>query len=95
MTSSTGVALSLDAMAHGGDAVGRLEGRAVFVPGGVAGDEARVELTEDRGRFARGRLLEITRPSPDRVAPPCPHVSEGCGGCPWQIASVRGSLRLR
>ncbi len=32
----------------------------------------------------RATLLDIVQPSPDRVTPPCPHFSEGCGGCALQ-----------
>jgi 23S rRNA (uracil1939-C5)-methyltransferase len=29
-------------------------------------------------------MLRVVAASPDRVAPPCHHVAEGCGGCDWQ-----------
>lgn len=87
--------LHLDAMAHGGDAVGRHQGRAVFVPGGWAGDRVQVEIIEERKRFSRARLLQVMEASPDRIEPPCPHVDDGCGGCPWQIASHRSQLHWK
>ena len=61
--------------------VGRLsDGRAVFVPGALPGEEVEIELTEVKDRFARGALKKILTPSPDRVTPDCPYYGS-CGGC--------------
>jgi 23S rRNA (uracil1939-C5)-methyltransferase len=77
------VIVTFDALAYGGDAVGRSEGRVIFVPGCAPGDTARVGITEDKGTFLRGRLISIENPSKDRIAPFCPHAAV-CGGCQWQ-----------
>ena len=79
------ITLTLDAMAHGGDAIGRHEGRAIFVPYAIPGERVRVEIVNDHGRYAHARLLEVLEPSPARVEPPCPHFGpDACGGCQWQ-----------
>ena len=75
--------LTVIAMAHGGAALGRYEGRVIFVTGAIPGETVRVEVVEDKGRFAHARAVEVLDPSPDRVAPRCPHFPE-CGGCQWQ-----------
>jgi 23S rRNA (uracil1939-C5)-methyltransferase len=89
--------LQLEKLTYGGDAMGRLpDGRAVFVPFGLPGERVRVRLTEQKKNFARGELVEILEPSPDRIAPRCKHYfsilppGEGpgmraaCGGCHYQ-----------
>ncbi len=86
--------LHLDDMAYGGAAVGRHEGKAVFVPGGIPGEEVEVEIVEDRRRYALGRLVEVIVPSPDRVAPPCESHGE-CGGCQWQHIAYEAQLRFK
>jgi len=86
----------LDAMAHGGEAIGRHEGRAIFVPYAIPGERVRVEITEDRGRYARARLLEVLEASPARVEPPCPHFGpEACGGCQWQHIDYQVQARIK
>ena len=89
-------ALQLTTIAHGGAALGRHEGRVIFVPYALPGETARVEITEDKGRYAFARLVEVLEPSPDRVAPPCPYFGlTGCGGCQWQHAAYEAQLRFK
>ena len=84
--------LRIEALAHGGDGVATLpSGKKIFVPGTAPGDLVRAELVSDKGAHARGRMVELVEPSPERVAAPCPHV-ERCGGCPLQHLSMRAQL---
>ncbi len=79
------VELDITALAAGGDGVGRdAGGRVTFVPRTAPGDRVRARIVHATRSFARAELLEILAPSPARVAPPCPHFVEGCGGCAWQ-----------
>jgi 23S rRNA (uracil1939-C5)-methyltransferase len=78
------VEVEIDALAAGGDGVGRTaQGRVVFVPLTAPGDRVRVRVTETHPRYARGEIAEIAAPSPARVTPPCEVFGE-CGGCSWQ-----------
>jgi len=83
--------LRLDALAFGGDAVGRdADGRVVFVPGGAPGDLCELEVVESKRRYARAELVRVIEPGA-RVAAPCP-LAATCGGCPWM--HVEGSAQL-
>ncbi len=88
------IRLQLTDMAHGGQALGRYEGKVVFVPYALPGEEVAVEVVRDRGRYAEARLLEVLRSSPERVEPRCPHFG-ACGGCQWQHATYRAQLRFK
>jgi len=78
------VTVELEAFAYGGESIGRLEdGRAVFVPYSLPGEKVRIELVEDKKRFARGELIEVIDSSPRRIKPRCPYYSR-CGGCHYQ-----------
>ncbi len=80
--------LRIDRVAAGGDGLGHApDGRVVFVPGGLPGDELRVEVVQAKKQFVRAKINSILEPSPGRTAPPCPYVAQGCGGCDWQHAS--------
>lgn len=79
------VEVSAERMATGGEAVGRLDdGRVIFVGGALAGEIVRVEITEEKKRFARGIVVAVSEPSPFRIEPSCSHAASGeCGGCDW------------
>jgi 23S rRNA (uracil1939-C5)-methyltransferase len=85
------IEIELTDLAHGGDAVGRHEGRAVFIPGGIPGEVVRAEITEERRAYARAQIVEILRASPDRVVPRYPHLSE-TGGFQWQHLAYPAQL---
>jgi 23S rRNA (uracil1939-C5)-methyltransferase len=81
-------------VALGGDGVGRVSDLVVFVPFTVGGDEAEIEITEVRKRFARGRLVRIVVPSHHRVKPVCPYYMR-CGGCRMQHIDYGHQLELK
>jgi 23S rRNA (uracil1939-C5)-methyltransferase len=88
--------LHLTAMAHGGSALGRHEGRVLFVPYAIPGEKVRVEVVETHTRWARARLLEVLEPSPHRVDPPCPHFGPGqCGGCHFQHIAYEAQAEFK
>ncbi|HNK64257.1 MAG TPA: class I SAM-dependent RNA methyltransferase [Anaerolineales bacterium] len=76
--------ITLEKLSYGGEAMGRLsDGRAVFVPFGLPGETVRIRLTQEKQNFARGEILEILKPSPDRIEAKCKHFTQ-CGGCHYQ-----------
>ena len=75
--------------------VGRLEdGRAVFVPGALPGEEVEAQLLSVKERYALGRLTRVLSPSPERVAPDCPWY-EACGGCRARHMRYACELKLK
>jgi 23S rRNA (uracil1939-C5)-methyltransferase len=82
-------------LSNGPDAIGRLaDGRAVFVPFAIPGETARVEITEEKGHYARARLVELIAASPERVTPVCPHFGP-CGGCHYQHLRYDAQLKWK
>ena len=62
----------------GGDAIARVAGKVVFLPGVLAGEEIVGKITGSKGDYARAEIVEITTPSPERIKPLC----SGMGRCP-------------
>jgi len=90
------ITLKLDSMAHGGDAIGRHKGRAIFVPYAIPGEEVRAEIIDDRKRYARAKLIEVLEPSQARVEPRCPYFGyDKCGGCQWQHIDTAVQPRMK
>ncbi|HVW31787.1 MAG TPA: TRAM domain-containing protein, partial [Acidimicrobiia bacterium] len=96
MIEESGEEVTVTGVAAGGEGVGRLgDGRAVFVRGALPGERVRVAVVEEKRRFARGTLVEVLEAAPERVAPPCRLVAEGCGGCDWQHVAPDAQRRLK
>ena len=83
--------LTIDGIAHGGEAVGRLDGKAHFVAGAMPGELVEVDVVREKRRWARARLIQVIEASPDRVEAPCPAFGT-CGGCTWQYATYERQL---
>jgi 23S rRNA (uracil1939-C5)-methyltransferase len=83
--------IAIDGIAQGGNGVGRLDGRVVFVTGALPGELVRAEIYDQRETFARARAEEILHPSPDRVAPRLPSADN----IPWQHVAYEAQLRFR
>ena len=74
--------LVVTATARDGAGIARTEdGRVVFVEGALPGETVITEILDVQKRWSRGRVLEVLEASPIRVAVPCAHRLEGCGGC--------------
>jgi len=86
--------LSIDGIAHGGEAVGRLAGKACFVAGAMPGELVEVEVVREKRRWARARLTRVLEASPDRIEAPCPSFGT-CGGCTWQYAGYQRQLEWK
>ena len=86
--------LSIEKLVYGGDGLARAGGRVVFTPYVLPGETVRAELNRAKNDLMRGRLLEVTQPSPARVTPRCPYFRR-CGGCQYQHAGYEFQLEQK
>lgn len=66
------------------------DGMIFFVQGAWPGDEGEFEILSREKRYGFAKTVALSKPSPFRVSPECPHQGfevHQCGGCPWMIAS--------
>ena len=89
--------LEVGAVAAGGACVARApDGRVVFVRHSLPGERVRARVTATTAKYLRADAVEILAPSPDRVAPPCPHAGPGrCGGCDFQHVELGAQRRFK
>ena len=74
-----------------GKALGRIEGKVIFVEGAVPGDVADVFITRNKKDWAEGKAIKIKEFSKERVEPFCIHFGI-CGGCKWQMLPYEKQL---
>jgi len=86
--------ITIDSIAHGGEGIGRINGKAHFVAGAIPGERVEVEVVREKRRWARAKLIRIVEASPDRVEAPCPAFGV-CGGCTWQYATYERQLEWK
>ncbi|TSA43300.1 MAG: 23S rRNA (uracil(1939)-C(5))-methyltransferase RlmD [Chitinophagaceae bacterium] len=77
-----------------GKALAKLDGKVIFISGGVPGDVADVLITKSKKDWAEGRVLRIKQYSPDRETPFCEHFGV-CGGCKWQMLPYAKQLEYK
>jgi 23S rRNA (uracil1939-C5)-methyltransferase len=79
---------------YGGSFLARLDGKAIFVPLVLPGEEARIRITERKKSYETAEPEGIVHAAPVRVQPPCPHFGL-CGGCHYQHADYPAQLALK
>lgn len=74
-------------LGRGGDGAVQTAEGIVFVPAVLPGEQVRLHVTGKRRGAARGRLVQVLTPAPERVAPACA-LQDRCGGCPLMICAA-------
>ena len=88
--------VTLEKIAHGGHFIARHEGAVIFVRHGIPGEEVEIVITSVGSNFNRGDVVNVIKPSADRVSPPCRYAHrEGCGGCDFQHISISRQRALK
>jgi 23S rRNA (uracil1939-C5)-methyltransferase len=81
--------LTIDRLGHKGDGVAQGPGGLIFIPYALANETIIAEVDG-----ARGTLVEVLTPSPDRIASFCRYFSR-CGGCAVQTLSAGSYARWK
>ena len=88
------ITLQFEDLTSEGNGVGKIDGYPLFVPYALPGEEATVKVVKVKKNFGFGKLLEVTKASPNRVEPPC-DVFYKCGGCQIQHMSYDMQLEMK
>ena len=86
--------LKIEKLVYGGLGMGRVEGKVVFVPFGLPGEELEVEIVRDLKGHAFGEIKKVLAPSPHRLEPDC-SVFFRCGGCSHRHLDYGEELRWK
>ncbi|MDQ1729365.1 MAG: rRNA (uracil1939-C5)-methyltransferase [Pyrinomonadaceae bacterium] len=78
----------------GGVGLAHAEGMTVFVSLAAPGDVLRVSIDRIQGTVAFASILEIVKPGPERIEPPCPYFGR-CGGCDFQQLTYQAQLDMK
>ena len=81
-------------LAHDGRGVARVDGKTVFIDGALPGERVRFRVIKRRRQWDEAGLVEVLKPSPDRVVPACAHFGV-CGGCSLQHLSAGAQIAAK
>jgi len=79
---------------YGGSFLARVEGKAVFVPLALPGEQARIRITQSKPGYSAAEIEEIVTAAPERILPACPHFGV-CGGCRYQHTGYENQLAFK
>ncbi len=83
--------VEIQSLTNLGSGVARVDGWVVFVPFSLPGETVRARVFRNDKNCSHADLVEVLKPSPDRVEPGCPLFGD-CGGCQYQHLSYDQQL---
>jgi 23S rRNA (uracil1939-C5)-methyltransferase len=86
--------VEIERLLPGGVGLAHAGGLTLFVSLAAPGDLARVRVDRVQGKIGFASIVEILRPSPVRVEPPCPYFGL-CGGCDFQQLTYDAQLEAK
>ena len=86
--------ITISDMGTNGEGIGRCNGYTLFVKDAVVGDEVEVKIMKAKKNYGYARLLQVVKPSKDRVEPKCP-IAKQCGGCQLQALKYEKQLEFK
>lgn len=86
--------LRIEKAIYGGAGLARIDGKAVFVPFTLPGEEVEARIAEDKRGYATAELDAVLESSSRRQSAPCPYFGQ-CGGCHYQHADYAAQVEMK
>jgi len=86
--------VEIERLLPGGVGLAHAEGLTLFVSLAAPGDVLLVEIDRIQGKVGFASIIEIVKPSPLRIEPPCPYFGR-CGGCDFQQLTYEAQLNAK
>ena len=72
--------VKIERMDHKGRGIGYIDGKIIFIPNTLIGEEVKVNVTKEKKNYLEGEVIEFISKSKKRCNSKCPYFLE-CGGC--------------
>lgn len=87
--------LTIEKLVYGGEGLARLpDGKAVFLPFVLPGEEVSATLGHQKSSYARATADKVLKPAATRIEPKCPYFAR-CGGCHYQHTLYAAQLEIK
>ncbi|MDC9606947.1 23S rRNA (uracil(1939)-C(5))-methyltransferase RlmD [Xenorhabdus griffiniae] len=88
------ISVTADNLDAQGQGIARHQGKTIFIAGLLPGEQAQIQLTEEKRQFAKAKVVKRLSDSLHRVAPHCPHFKV-CGGCQQQHVAAELQVKTK
>ena len=61
----------IESIAFGGDGILKHDNKVIFVPFSAPNEVVKANIIQDKSSFAKANLLQVIKPSLDRIIPQC------------------------
>src|SRR2546423_6198738 len=86
--------VEIERILPGGVGLAHSEDLTLFVALAAPGDVVRIAIDRVQGKVGFASVIEIIKPSPVRIEPPCPYFGR-CGGCDFQQLTYEAQLNAK
>lgn len=86
--------VEIESLDHEGHGIARLDGKATFVDGALAGERAEISVYRKHAKYNSANALAILRASAQRTTPRCRYFGV-CGGCSMQHLDVSAQVAAK
>ena len=77
-----------------GEGIAKIDGYTIFVPNTIKGEVCKILIVKTTSSHAFGKLIEIIKPSSDRIETDC-NTYKRCGGCNLRHMNYDATLDLK
>ena len=84
----------IESIDHEGVGVAHVDGKVIFIDGGVTGERVLFTRRRSRGNFDLGSVSQVLRESSQRVTPGCRYFGT-CGGCAMQHVDAAAQVAAK
>ena len=88
------IEVQIGPVAHGGHFVARYNGQVIFVRHGITDELVKIKITSVSSKIAHADVIEVLKPSENRVSPPCKYAGS-CGGCDFQHIEIKAQREYK
>jgi len=88
------IEVQIGPVAHGGHFVARYNGQVIFVRHGITDELVKIKITSVSSKIAHADVIEVLKPSENRVSPPCKYTGS-CGGCDFQHIEINAQRKYK
>ena len=88
------IRLDISDISNDGEGIGKKDNFVWFVKDAIPGDVVEASVMKLKKSYGYARLINIIKPSKDRVEAKCPK-ARACGGCSLQCMSYEGQLLFK